>query len=53
MSARQRQGAANGRVIAHTHILIRSDLLRHMYTAMAAQMALLLGVAHFFVLHVK
>jgi len=30
-----------------------SDLLRHMYTAMAAQMALLLGIAYFFSLHVK
>ncbi len=31
----------------------KTDMLRHMYTAMATQMALLLGVAYFFSLHVK
>lgn len=31
----------------------KSDLLRHMYTAMATQLALLLGVSYFFVLHVR
>ncbi len=32
---------------------MKGELLRHMYTAMLGQLALLLGVAYFFVLHVK
>jgi len=32
---------------------VKSDLLRHMYAAIATQMALLLGIAYFFSLHVK
>ncbi len=32
---------------------VKSDLLRHMYAAIATQMALLLGIACFFSLHVK
>ena len=32
---------------------VKSDLLRHMYAAVATQMALLLGIAYFFSLHVK
>lgn len=39
--------------IQATAATTRSDMLRHMYTAMAAQMALLLGIAYFFSLHVK
>jgi hypothetical protein len=30
-----------------------SDLVRHIYITVAAQMALLLGIAYFFSLHVK
>jgi proline dehydrogenase len=32
---------------------VKSDMLRHMYSAIATQMALLLGIAYFFSLHVK
>ncbi len=32
---------------------MKGDILRHMYTAMLGQLALLLSVAYFFVLHVK
>jgi len=32
---------------------VKSDLVRHMYAAIATQMALLLGIAYFFSLHVK
>jgi hypothetical protein len=39
--------------IQATAATTRSDMLRHMYTAMGAQMALLLGIAYFFSLHVK
>lgn len=32
---------------------MKSDILRHLYTAMLGQLALLVGLSYFFVLHVK
>lgn len=43
---------AKGELKAEIHAG-KSDLLRHLYAAIATQMALLLGIAYFFSLHVK